>query len=990
MKLVFDLVLTDANTTVELQKQRELVRQLSKELRGAKEGTEEYARLATQLARSKQEVTRLSDEQRKLNREFKAMQVPTDSLAGMRLEYSKLSDQVARLSKEQRESQFGQNLIRNTANLKKEIDGVEQSIGRFTGNVGNYRTALKGIGDLITGGLITGGLIVGLEKVVELTVLGTQEAIKYEAALKDLQALTGVEGAQLDRLTNVEESLRVINVEGQQIVNTGPNILNALKLVGGAQPELLKNAEALGEVTKQAIVLSEASGEALEPSVKALTTILGQFNLPANDAQRVINELAAGAKEGAAEVPQITDSLREFGTVAKIVNVSTSESIALIEVLAENQLKGAEAGTQLRNVLSKLASAEILPKPAQEAFQKYGVNVKLLSDATQPLSVRLAELAKLQGDVAAQTKVFGLENLQAATILTSGVEKYNQLAGSIQNTNEAYRQAAVRADDAQTAISNLNNKALNALQENLQALTPVIKTLSDLLGFLIEDFKVLDIVTAAAVGPFTLILDNVRRTRELLFGKDFEDVQTKTLDAFEGLKVKSNEFLRPLTGQRLADAMKLNADRAALLAAEMDKSGKGAEKTKKEAEAAAGSIQALRDQVSELQKQVDRAAPNQIGKFVGDLSSKEKELERLQNIVKALKDGFSVDTVFSQILKDLESAAPDLEAAAKATGQLVDLTEEQTIAALDGNLARVQSEEFTDDQILALRKALNEGLIGLTEEEQKAREKALQDELKRRQEIKDAAVSGAESIENAIFEISKNRAEKQQQQALDLLESEYESKRLAAQGNAAQLAQIDKEYQKRRIELEKESARERKRIALTEAIVQGALTIIKSLSNPIQAIAAGIAVAAQIAIISSQKFAKGGFTGAGSIHRDETGRRVAGVVHENEYVAPTSQIERFPSIFKFLEADRVRNLRPFAQGGFTSDFTPQFALPSPSFSPQITGNFVAYMTDEQVLLMARTIAQETGAAAKDGVSDGLNTENRRKERESRSNTLREV
>jgi len=159
--------------------------------------------------------------------------------------------------------------------------------------------------------------------------------------------------------------------------------------------------------------------------------------LSGQDSGRVINELAAGAKEGAAEIPDITSALKEFGTVAEIGNVSTSESIALIETLADRQLKGSEAGTQLRNVLSKLASADILPKSAQEQFKKLGIDINILKDSSLPLEKRLRELGKANGDVSALTKIFGLENLQAATIITSGLDKYEQLNKKIQGTHDA-------------------------------------------------------------------------------------------------------------------------------------------------------------------------------------------------------------------------------------------------------------------------------------------------------------------------------------------------------------------------------------------------------------------------------------------------------------------------------------------------------------------------------------------------------------------------
>lgn len=70
-------------------------------------------------------------------------------------------------------------------------------------------------------------------------------------------------------------------------------------------------------------------------------------------------------------------------------------------------------------------------------------------------------------------------------------------------------------------------------------------------------------------------------------------------------------------------------------------------------------------------------------------------------------------------------------------------------------------------------------------------------------------------------------------------------------------------------------------------------------------------------------FARGGFTGAGMFEKDSTGKRVAGVVHEKEYVAPQWMVEhpQIKPIIGSLEQMRLSGrVLPFADGGFTSQF----------------------------------------------------------------------
>ncbi|MEJ8803132.1 hypothetical protein [Pontibacter sp. H249] len=60
-------------------------------------------------------------------------------------------------------------------------------------------------------------------------------------------------------------------------------------------------------------------------------------------------------------------------------------------------------------------------------------------------------------------------------------------------------------------------------------------------------------------------------------------------------------------------------------------------------------------------------------------------------------------------------------------------------------------------------------------------------------------------------------------------------------------------------------------------------------------------------------FAEGGYTGSGYGAPDHSGYRVAGVVHEGEYVAPKWMVNQNPGLFQSLEQQRVRG---YATGGY--------------------------------------------------------------------------
>lgn len=260
---------------------------------------------------------------------------------------------------------------------------------------------------------------------------------EFESSLKNLSAITGLTGNDLKFMGN--EAIKLSITTGV----AARDIVEGYKLIASAKPELLTQKELLAQVTKETITLSKASGLDLPEAARRLTDVMNQFNVPAEKAGKVVNILAEGAKLSAAEVPEVSEAMLKFGVAANASNVSVAESVALVETLAEKGLKGAEAGTQMRNVLAKLSAPETLPTQALKYLQAAGVNIDKLKDKTIPFNQRLEELSKITGNAAALVEVFGLENKNAAQILLENRERVKQLTDALSKDglNSAYEQA---------------------------------------------------------------------------------------------------------------------------------------------------------------------------------------------------------------------------------------------------------------------------------------------------------------------------------------------------------------------------------------------------------------------------------------------------------------------------------------------------------------------------------------------------------------------
>lgn len=416
----------------------------------------------------------------------------------------------------------------------KEWNDKMKEVSAMNGKITEIKSNLKGMGGVLdtlktaAGGF---GIAMGAAFVAEIVVSFFTSSIKlakeFETSLKNLQAITGASGEDLKFFA---ENAKAV---GKEMGISAKEVVEAYKLIASAKPELLENKEALAQITKEAITLSHASGLELPAAATALTDALNQFSAPAEEAARYINALAAGSKEGAAEIPEMTDALLKFGVAAKSSNITIEESTALIETLAEKGLKGAEAGTALRNVLAKLSAPDTLPTEALASLKDAGVDISKLADTTKPLSERLTELSKIQGNASAITRVFGLENKNAAQILIENRGRVDELTSAVKGTNSAYEQAAKNTDTFEFKQQKMNatieafkisfgEKLLPLFSDFVEVITEVVNgadpllsafvlmgsvlsTVFEALKSLVANFIPLNEGASSAAGIFTLL-----------------------------------------------------------------------------------------------------------------------------------------------------------------------------------------------------------------------------------------------------------------------------------------------------------------------------------------------------------------------------------------------------------------------------------------------------------------------------------------------------
>lgn len=285
----------------------------------------------------------------------------------------------------------------------------------------------------------------GFQRLTGLFSASAQVGADYEKALLDVAAITGITGDDLDNLGD-----KARNLAKEFGGSASDNLATFQTILSRLGPQIGESDEALAKMGSYANTLAKTMGGDVVGATDALTTSMLQFKVnlddpiaAAGEMERMMNVMAAGAKEGAAEVPQIAQALVQAGGAAKLSNVSFEETNAALQALAQSGKYGAEAGVGLRNVLIKMNAPSALSKEATNMLATYGVNMQKVSDTTVPFAERLKELQKIGQNTDALAAVFGAENIQAAQGLINTAQAQAELTQQISGTNVATEQASI-------------------------------------------------------------------------------------------------------------------------------------------------------------------------------------------------------------------------------------------------------------------------------------------------------------------------------------------------------------------------------------------------------------------------------------------------------------------------------------------------------------------------------------------------------------------
>lgn len=317
---------------------------------------------------------------------------------------------------------------------------VEPDTRAFPSKLASGLRSASGIASSVGRGLglaVAAGTTVAAAGLASVIKLGTE----YQGNLNELQAVSSATALQMAKVGQTAKAL------GADMSLPATSAADA----AGAMVELAKGGLSVDEAMKAAkgtLQLAAAAQVDGATAAELQAAALNSFGLAADQAGRVADVLANTANASASSMIDVGNSLKYVAPVSAALKISLEDTAAAIGLLANQGVKGEQAGTSLRGILASLASPSAAAKSAMDAlglsvFDAGGkfVGLRAFTDQLAQAKLRLSDA----DFAAAASTAFGNEGFTAANALAAeGATSFDEMAKSVSRAGGAADVAAAQ------------------------------------------------------------------------------------------------------------------------------------------------------------------------------------------------------------------------------------------------------------------------------------------------------------------------------------------------------------------------------------------------------------------------------------------------------------------------------------------------------------------------------------------------------------------
>lgn len=393
------------------------------------------------------------------------------------------------------------------ANLRTAQSEADRESKNMATKVGNNIT---GIGKSMTsvGSTLTKSVTVPF---LGIGTAGLKVASDFDSAMSGVKAISGATGEEFDALR-----AKAIELGGSTAFSAN-EVAEAMTEMAKAGWDSQQILDGMGGVLDAAA----ASGENLGTVSTIVADAITGFGMEAKESTRVADLLTQAANSGTIGINDLGESFKYIAPVAGSMGLSIEDITTALSAMSMSGIKGSQAGTSLRGVLTRMV------KPTDQvaaAMDELGITLTNSDGSFKSLDQILSEMRGSFSGLTDEQKTYyaatlaGQEGMSGLlSLLNMSQEEYDEIAASMDNASGVAKETAeVMRDNLSADVEELMG-SLESLAIKLASLiVPALRDFVQWLTQLINKFTALDPETqktilkfagiAAAIGPVLMVL----------------------------------------------------------------------------------------------------------------------------------------------------------------------------------------------------------------------------------------------------------------------------------------------------------------------------------------------------------------------------------------------------------------------------------------------------------------------------------------------------
>lgn len=337
--------------------------------------------------------------------------------------------------------------------------------------------------------------------------LAVKSAADFEQRMSAVKAVSGASQQEMDQLS--KKALQ-LGKDTSFSATEAASAIEELVKAGISVPDVMNGAA-------DATVALAAAGEISLPQAATIAAnAMNQFNLSAQEMPKIADLIAGAANASAIDVGDFGQSLSQVGAVANLVGASFDDTAAAIALMGNAGIKGSDAGTSLKTMLTNLQPQT---KKQADLMKQLGIITEdgknIFFDANGKLG-DMADVAgilnrSLKGMTAAQkqatlTTLFGSDAVRAAAVFANeGAVGFDKMAQSMTKVTAA-DVAATRLDNFKGSLEQFKGSLETTAIVVGQIFLPILRKIVDFLASVGNAFLGLNEGTQRAIVIFTAIV----------------------------------------------------------------------------------------------------------------------------------------------------------------------------------------------------------------------------------------------------------------------------------------------------------------------------------------------------------------------------------------------------------------------------------------------------------------------------------------------------